>query len=259
MKIKKIVAQRKLGIGLLVGLCLFLWVSNTFAEPEEDEGSIEIKIAEKKGRNKPDRGNPRENSSDESNDESSDESSESSSDESDDSLLTSENIIAVHQRSSPQYDKDCTDCHRNIPAEQSFNPSIRSAHVAMLPQTPGEDTDIKCTWCHKTVDLTQKSSGNIRRHVDVTLCTFCHGSFGVEKQYYQTGLSPDNPDGPVLYNLVCASCHNGLTNSEVKNESASDIQEEIDDNEGGMGPLRFLSSGEIRAIADALANPGEDD
>jgi hypothetical protein len=146
-----------------------------------------------------------------------------------------------------------------IPAEQSFNPSIRSAHVAMLPQTPGEDTDIKCTWCHKTVDLTQKSSGNIRRHVDVTLCTFCHGSFGVEKQYYQTGLSPDNPDGPVLYNLVCASCHNGLTNSEVKNESASDIQEEIDDNEGGMGPLRFLSSGEIRAIADALANPGEDD
>lgn len=246
MKIKNILAQRKLGIGLLVGLCLFVWAGNTFAEPEEDEDRFEIRTARERSQNRTDRDDSPESSSDDSRDDSDDSPG--------DGTLSSQNIIAAHQRSSPQYNKDCTDCHGNIPAEQSLNPSIRTAHVVMLPQTPGEDTDIKCRWCHKTVDLTQKSSGNIRRHVDVTLCTLCHGSFGVEKQYYQAGLSPNNPDGPVLYNLVCASCHNDLANSEVKNESASDIQEEIDDNEGGMGPLKFLSIPEIHAIAGALAH-----
>lgn len=255
IKIKKKVAQRKMGIGLLVGLCLFIWVGNIFAEPEEDEDSFEIETAEKKGRTRLDRDSSRNSSRVDSSNESSDDSDDSPGD----GDLSSENIIATHQRSSPQYNKNCTDCHRNIPAEQSLDPSVRAAHVVMLSQTPGEDTDIKCAWCHKTVDLTQKSSGNIRRHVDVTLCALCHGSYGLEKQYYQAGLSPDQPDGPQLYGLVCATCHGELANSEVKNESASDIQEEIDDNEGGMGPLEFLSSEEIRAIADALANQGGDD
>jgi mono/diheme cytochrome c family protein len=122
----------------------------------------------------------------------------------------------------------------------------------MLPKTPGEKNDQKCLWCHRTVDLDQKSAGNLRRHVDVMLCSLCHGASGVEQQFYQAGLDPDNPDGPLLYDLTCAACHNGLANSKVKGESASEIQEKINKNEGGMGPLNFLSTAEIQAIANAL-------
>ena len=122
----------------------------------------------------------------------------------------------------------------------------------MLPKTPGEKDDQKCRWCHKTVDLDQKSAGNLRRHVDVMLCSLCHGVFGVEKQFYQAGPSPDNPDGPLLYDLTCAACHNDLANSKVRGESDSEIQEKINKNEGGMGPLNFLSTAEIEAIANAL-------
>ena len=238
MKIKKIRAQRKMGIGLLIGLCLFVWVGNTVADDEENEVRDKIQ----KSRKIRDRDEERDDGGD-----------------SDSGTTTSANIIAIHDRRSPQYEKDCTDCHKSILSEQSLNPSFSTAHVIMLPQTPGENTDVKCRWCHQTVDLRQKSAGNLRRQVDVTLCALCHGSFGVETQFYQAGPSPDTPDGPSLYGLVCAACHGDLANSEVKNESASDIQEEIDDNEGGMGPLKFLSSGEIQAIAEALVNPDDND
>jgi mono/diheme cytochrome c family protein len=245
MNLKKIFRKRKIEIGLLVGLCFFVLEIQVVGAGEVDDDQTRFR-----GRKK---------SNVEESIEIDDEENHADDDDSDDLPRASQNLIASHNSSSPQYDKNCTDCHGNVLSEQSLNPSRRTAHVSMLPQTPGEDNDIKCAWCHRSVDFIQKSNGNLRRHVNVTLCALCHGTYGVETQFYQAGLSPDNPDGSVLYELVCAACHRDLSNSEVMGESASEIQEEIDDNEGGMGPLNFLSRTEIRAIADALAQQGEDD
>jgi hypothetical protein len=87
----------------------------------------------------------------------------------------------------------------------------------------------------------------------------CHGPAGPGNQFYQTGLSPDAPEGALLYDLACAACHKDLASSKVSGESARDIQKKIDENEAGMGPLRVLSTQEIEAIAIALAESGGDD
>ena len=176
------------------------------------------------------------------------------------------NIIAIHDSSSDEYEKNCSECHEGILSENSRDPNIPVAHESMFGFAPGKPGDDKqCIWCHRTVDLVQGSAGNIRKQVDATLCTMCHGPFdrngpsGTVKQFYQAGPSPDDPDGVLLYDLACASCHRDLVNSEVSGESADEIQEEIDEDEGGMGPLRALSTERIQAIAAALAQSGGDD
>ena len=170
------------------------------------------------------------------------------------------NIIASHDSSSSQYNKNCTNCHGNILTEKSLNASIPNAHVAMLPFAPGKNNNNKCVWCHRSVDLVQgterveKSKANLRKRVNTTVCSLCHGPLGPGKQFFQTGLSPTQPDGPALYELACAACHRSLPNSQVKGESASEIQKKINENEGGMGPLKVLTTEEIQAIAAALAH-----
>ena len=178
---------------------------------------------------------------------------------SEDAIQTTKNLIASHDSSSPQYNKNCTNCHSNILTEKSLNPSIPNSHAAMLPYTPGKENNKKCIWCHRTVDLVQgttrveKSKSNLRKGVNMTLCTLCHGPSGPGNQFFQTELSPTQPDGALLYDLACAACHRDLANSQVKGESASEIQKKINGNEGGMGPLIVLSKEEIQAIANALA------
>ena len=240
MNIKKIFSKRKMGIGVLVGLYLFTWGPNIFADEEDDGGEID----------------PR------------------------------KNIIAIHDSNSSQYNKDCLDCHADILSAQSLDPSISNVHVAMFDFAAGKPGDDKqCIWCHRTVDLAQgtqskeKSRGNLRRQVDVTLCTLCHGDppRTVEnnteehdernepglsvpaKQFYQADLADLALDGPALYDLACAACHRDLANSKVQGESASEIQEKINKNKGGMGPLSVFTTQEIQAIADALAKADEDD
>ncbi len=139
----------------------------------------------------------------------------------------------------------------------SLEPSIPNVHVAMFDFAPGKPSDDKqCIWCHKTVDLVQGSAGNIRKQVKATLCAMCHGPSGPAKQFYQADLALD---GPALYDLACAACHRDLVNSEVRGESLAEIQEEINENEGGMGPLGVLSTEKIQAIAAALAESSGDD
>ena len=178
------------------------------------------------------------------------------------------NIIAIHDSSSENYNKHCGDCHSEIHDRQSLNPSIPAAHPAMFPYAAGRPGDDKqCRWCHRTVDLTQdiqesaKSTGNLRRHVDVTLCTLCHGPYrgGPGEQFYQSGLSPTDPDGPVLYGAVCAGCHRELEDSELIGKDAEKIQRAIDNDKGGMGVLTILSTLEIDAIAAVLAEPHSGD
>jgi hypothetical protein len=182
-------------------------------------------------------------------------------DDDDDPIDPRKNLIAIHDSSSDKYNKKCSECHADIPNAQSLEPSIApAAHVAMFDFAPGKPGDDKqCIWCHRTVDLVQGSAGNIRKQVDATLCAMCHGPFdrngpsGMVKQFYQTGPSPDDPDGALLYDLACAACHEDLASSKVSGESAKDIQKKIDEDEAGMGPLRVLSTQEIQAIAAALA------
>jgi cytochrome c5 len=174
----------------------------------------------------------------------------------DDGGIAGVNLLALHDSSSRQYDKHCLDCHADVLAQQSLDSSIPTVHVAMIPLVPGEENEERCAFCHRSVDLVQgvqESNGTLRKHVDADICRLCHGPDGPGAPFYQTGLSQTDPDGPALYELVCAACHGDLADSEVEGESAAKIREEIEENEGGMGPLRVLSANELQAIADALA------
>jgi mono/diheme cytochrome c family protein len=73
------------------------------------------------------------------------------------------------------------------------------------------------------------------------------------------GLSPTVPDGPALYDLVCAACHRDLENSKKKGARTDHIQRAIEKDKGEMEPLTVLSKEEIQAIADALVRTGGDD
>ena len=209
MKIRKIFNKRKTAIGLLAGMCIFIWIPNILADDDDD-----------------------------------------------DRIGPGKNIIAIHDSSSRQYNNECISCHADIPSAQSLQPSIPNVHVAMIPFTPGENDEETCVVCHRTVDLVQGSAGNIRKQVKATYCAMCHGPAGPATQFYQADLALD---GVVLYDLACAACHRDLANSKVSGESANEIQEKINENKGGMGPLRFLSTEKIQAIAAALAESGRDD
>lgn len=163
------------------------------------------------------------------------------------------NFLALHDKSSSQYERDCLPCHADVLTQQSLDTGFSTAHVTMLPLVPGEENRERCAWCHRGVDLVEKSTGNLRKHVRADLCALCHGPSGPGARFYQAGPSPAQPDGPALYELACSPCHGDLANSEVRGESASEIRQAIAENEGGMGPLAVLLTAEIQAIAEALA------
>lgn len=214
----------KLGAVFVVLLCLFTWASIGF-EGYADEEEREEKVIDPK-----------------------------------------QNFIGFHDSSSRHFKKNCTDCHANVVTEGSLDPDIPRAHVAMFEFAPGKPrSDKQCLGCHGgSVDLTQgrqsaeKSKGNLRKHVNIALCTMCHGPTGPATQFYRVGLSSLVTDGAPLYDLVCAGCHRDLTNSEVRGKSARKIREVIDEDKGGMGPLAVLSTEQIDAIASALAEADKD-
>jgi len=168
-------------------------------------------------------------------------------------------IIAAHDRNSLQHKRNCSDCHADIHSRESLDANIPDAHVAMLPFAPGEtDSNNKCTWCHRSVDQVQAAGSplvtpnSLRKRIDPRLCTMCHGPGGPAKQFYSVNLSSLQLDGSELYDLVCSGCHSVLADSEVKGESAAEIQKEINENKGGMGPLVVLKTELIQSIAVAL-------
>ena len=209
------------------------------------------------------------------------------------STSSSTNAIAFHDRNSSRYNDNCLDCHSGVLTEVPkvsgapvTNPRLsgiepppnRTAHGMMLRGNfkPGKE-DMRCQFCHRSVGLVEGASmpqdamkGAIRKRVDPAVCTLCHGpKTGTTAQpaqpnspgpqFYQASLVQlvplTNPlvAGQTLYGLFCAGCHNPLLNSEVKGESASEIQKKITENESGMGPLRVLTAAQIQAIATALA------
>ena len=227
--------KTRIGIAFCLGLFLLAWTLNGSADNGKHFGGVRCEIErEHKGKCK-DR------------------------DDDDQGVPGTENIIALHISSSPQYNKNCSECHEDIHTRQTLDSSIPDAHVAMLPFAPGEtDSDDKCTWCHRSVDLVQAAGSplmlrtSLRKRIDARLCTMCHGPSGPAKQFYQVNFSSLQLDGAELYDLVCSSCHGVLADSEVEGESAAEIQEKIYENEGGMGPLAALTTEQIQAIAAAL-------
>lgn len=199
------------------------------------------------------------------------------------------NVIAFHDRNSSRYNENCLDCHSGVLTETpvvanatATNPRLigqpltRTAHGTMLrgnfkPGRSGDDR--QCQFCHRSVNLVEgppmpqnEMNGAIRKRVDPAVCTLCHGpKTGGQPnspgpQFYQVGLSQLIPltdplaAGQKLYGLYCAGCHNPLANSEVRGESASEIRGKINENEGGMGALRVLTTAQIQAIATALGS-----
>ena len=59
-------------------------------------------------------------------------------------------------------------------------------------------------------------------------------------------------DGAVLYAANCAGCHNALASSSKRKRTATQIQNAITNDVGGMGYLSTLSAAEVQAIATAL-------
>lgn len=199
------------------------------------------------------------------------------------------NAIAFHNRNSSRYNDNCLECHAAVLTEVPVvsgapvtNPRLRlieppptrTVHGTMLRGSfkPGKrGDDRQCQFCHRSVNVVEGPSmpqdalqGTIRKRVDPAACALCHGPKAGGQpnspgpQFYQVGLPQlipltDPLAGQKLYGLVCAGCHDPLANSEVRNESASEIQKKINENEGGMGPLRVLTAAQIQAIATALA------
>ena len=187
------------------------------------------------------------------------------------------NYIALHDSSSSQYNGNCLSCHANVMTDKPLvisapvinpllnqTPRTLAVHGTTLKYKPGYGNN-QCIFCHRSVNVVEGPpmpqdpiKGSIRKHVDPTLCTLCHGpKVGGQPnspgpQLYRVGLNSLVTDGAQLYGLVCSGCHKPLPNSEVLGKSASEITSEIRENEGGMGPLKVLTSIQVQAIANAL-------
>ncbi len=99
-------------------------------------------------------------------------------------------LIALHDASSPSFNKNCLSCHRDIMKKTTLNRKFKEAHAAMVPFAPGYDAKVGvssevCISCHGKVDLVQHSGAMIRRNVDVSMCAMCHGKSGpARKKFY---------------------------------------------------------------------------
>lgn len=67
---------------------------------------------------------------------------------------------------------------------------------------------------------------------------------------------PPSGDGAQLYGLNCAGCHGPLATSQVRGASLHEIQEAIQEDEGGMGALAGVPLADLQAIAAALSGGG---
>ena len=73
------------------------------------------------------------------------------------------------------------------------------------------------------------------------------------------GSTPPPPtptNGATLYTNNCSGCHGPLATSSKLNRTATQIQNAINANAGGMGGLSGLTATQVQAIADALAGGG---
>lgn len=99
-------------------------------------------------------------------------------------------LVALHDASSPSYNKKCLTCHTDIMKRTTLNKKFKEAHAAMIPFAPGYNakvgvTNDLCVSCHARVDLVQHSGEQIRKNANVSVCTACHSKSGPSsKKFY---------------------------------------------------------------------------
>ncbi len=99
-------------------------------------------------------------------------------------------LSAIHDSSSPSFDKNCLKCHADVMKRRTSNAKIKDAHAAMVPFAPGYNakagaTNEVCVSCHANVDVLQHSAAQIRKEVSVTICAGCHNAAGPSsKKFY---------------------------------------------------------------------------
>ncbi|MBI5183063.1 MAG: hypothetical protein HY999_01680 [Nitrospinae bacterium] len=104
---------------------------------------------------------------------------------------TSDNLLAIHDKDSPNYNTDCIGCHGDMQDIGTLDPYLVEAHsinmstrMCSIPSSGNK----RCWYCHRDgTDLLEKSAGNLRRNVDVAICAQCHGPKGPGKVLYLTG------------------------------------------------------------------------
>jgi mono/diheme cytochrome c family protein len=131
-----------------------------------------------------------------------------------------------------------------------------------------------CAACHGPLgnsDINGRSSAAISTAINMnaggmgslrSLSTAQVSAIATELTNAPGGSTPpidNSTDGAALYANHCASCHGSLPGTDVGGEDAGDIREAIEENEGGMGMLGFLTSAQIRAIGEILDGFDEDD
>lgn len=99
-------------------------------------------------------------------------------------------LIALHDASSPSFNKKCLICHADIMKRTTLNKKFKDAHAAMIPFAPGYNakvgvTNELCVSCHARVDLLQHSGEQIRKNANVSVCAACHSKSGPSsKKFY---------------------------------------------------------------------------
>src|SRR3990172_210777 len=102
----------------------------------------------------------------------------------------SPDLMALHDASSPSFNKHCLKCHGDIMKKTTLNRKVKEAHAAMVSFTPGYDakvgvTNKVCVSCHGKVDLLEHSGEQIRKNANVALCAGCHSQSGPSsKKFY---------------------------------------------------------------------------
>ncbi len=100
------------------------------------------------------------------------------------------NLIAIHDPSSPDFGRNCLDCHREVLSERSQDPRVAAIHIRMIPYTPGFNprkgvTNAVCIQCHRSADLREGSAAGLRVQVDRKLCALCHAPAGPGRVLYR--------------------------------------------------------------------------
>ena len=152
------------------------------------------------------------------------------------------------------------DCYRDavnrfhqsrLPLNSSrLHPWIKTAQPLLARPYPGLATTVRWQRLMPTGLVTGVSVGTATITATATSGTTTRTATSVI-----TVTSATTPDGAALYGTNCAGCHNPLATSSKKGRSATQIQNAINNNTGGMGTssLRSLTSAQVAAIATALA------
>ncbi len=157
-------------------------------------------------------------------------------------------------------------------ASGTFDPGAMPPGPGPTPGT-GEGAllyDVNCSSCHgplATSDVRGESAGDIQEAIEedeggmgalsgLTLTQLQAIAAALSGSGGGGGTPPPPADGALLYDVNCSSCHGPLATSDVRGESAGEIREAIQEDEGGMGSLSGLTLTQLQAIAAALSGSG---